>query len=308
MAALTVSKEDEKRVKGLGFLSNKGTDNFSGRVITVNGKLTADEHIAIGEAARKFGNGNVVYTTRMTVEVQGIPYEKIDEFRAFIEQAGMSTGGTGAKVRPVVSCKGTTCQYGRIDTFDLSEKIHKAFYEGYRQVKLPHKFKIAVGGCPNNCVKPELNDVGIVGQLVPNYDKEGCKGCKKCAIEKVCPMGAAKVSDGVLGINQDICTHCGRCVGNCRFDAIPDGMNGYKMYIGGRWGKNISHGKPLGKIFESESEVMKAVEKCILLFREKGQPGERFAQTIERIGFEQAEAEILSDDILGRKQEILDKE
>ena len=91
MAALTVSKEDEKRVKGLGFLSNKGTDNFSGRVITVNGKLTADEHIAIGEAARKFGNGNVVYTTRMTVEVQGIPYEKIDEFRAFIEQAGMST-------------------------------------------------------------------------------------------------------------------------------------------------------------------------------------------------------------------------
>ena len=111
-----------------------------------------------------------------------------------------------------------------------------------------------------------------------------------------------------MEINQEICTHCGRCVGNCRFDAIPDGMNGYKMYIGGRWGKSISHGKPLGKIFESEEEVMKAVEKCILLFREKGQPGERFAQTIERIGFEQAEAEILSDDILGRKQEILDKE
>lgn len=34
MATLTVSKEDEKRVKALGFLSNKGTDNFSGRIIT----------------------------------------------------------------------------------------------------------------------------------------------------------------------------------------------------------------------------------------------------------------------------------
>ena len=33
---------------------------------------------------------------------------------------------------------------------------------------LPHKFKIAVGGCPNNCVKPDLNDLGIVGQRVPN--------------------------------------------------------------------------------------------------------------------------------------------
>ena len=33
--------------------------------------------------------------------------------------------GTGKKVRPVVSCKGTTCQYGLIDTFGLSEKIHE---------------------------------------------------------------------------------------------------------------------------------------------------------------------------------------
>lgn len=306
MATLTVSKEDEKRVKGLGFLSNKGTDNFSGRVITVNGKLTADQHVAIGEAAKKFGNGNVVYTTRLTVEVQGIPYEKIDEFRAFIEAAGLATGGTGSKVRPVVSCKGTTCQYGRIDTFDLSEKVHKAFYEGYRQVNLPHKFKIAVGGCPNNCVKPELNDVGIVGQLIPNYDKDACNGCKKCSVEKICPMGAAKVVDGILEIDREVCNNCGRCVGNCHFDAIVDGTVGYKIYIGGRWGKSIARGKALGKIFTSEEETLKTVEKIILLYREKGKTGERFAQTIERLGFDQVEAEILSDDVLGRKQEILD--
>ena len=41
MATLTVSKDEEKRLKGMGFLSNKGTDNFSARVITVNGKVTA---------------------------------------------------------------------------------------------------------------------------------------------------------------------------------------------------------------------------------------------------------------------------
>ena len=172
MATLTVSKENEKRVKALGFLSNKGTDNFSGRIVTRNGKITADQQIAIGEAAKKFGNGNVTYTTRLTVEVQGIPYEKIDEFRAFIQEAGLDTGGTGSKVRPVVSCKGTTCQYGLIDTFALSEEIHEKFYVGYHGVKLPHKFKIAVGGCPNNCVKPNLNDLGIIGQRIPNYDQD----------------------------------------------------------------------------------------------------------------------------------------
>lgn len=306
MATLTVSKEDEKRVKGMGFLSNKGTDNFSGRVITKNGKLTAAQHVAIGEAAEKFGNGTVVYTTRLTVEVQGIPYEKIDEFKAAIEAAGLSVGGTGSKVRPVVSCKGTTCQYGLIDTYELSEEIHDAFYEGYRSVKLPHKFKIAVGGCPNNCVKPDLNDLGVVGQLIPNYDEEECNGCKKCAVEKVCPPKAAKMVDGVLEIDKDLCNNCGHCVGACTFDAIEDGTTGYKLYIGGRWGKNVAQGKALSKIFTSKEEVMKAIEKVILFYREQGKTGERFAQTIERIGFEKVEAEIISDDILGRKQEILD--
>ena len=221
MATLTVSKENEKRVKALGFLSNKGTDNFSGRIVTRNGKITADQQIAIGEAAKKFGNGNVTYTTRLTVEVQGIPYEKIDEFRAFIQEAGLDTGGTGSKVRPVVSCKGTTCQYGLIDTFALSEEIHEKFYVGYHGVKLPHKFKIAVGGCPNNCVKPNLNDLGIIGQMIPNYDEDLCSGCKKCGVVKACPVGAAAVVDGLMEIDKEKCINCGRCVDVCPGRVVP---------------------------------------------------------------------------------------
>ena len=46
--------------------------------------------------------------------------------------------------------------------------------------------------------------------------------------------------------------------------------------------------------------------KAVLLFREQGKTGERFAQTIERIGFKNVEAQLLSDEILSRKQEILD--
>ena len=67
----------------------------------------------------------------------------------------------------MVSCKGTTCQYGLIDAYDLSREIHERFFKGYGSVKLPHKFKIAVGGCPNNCVKPDLNDVGHRGPAGP---------------------------------------------------------------------------------------------------------------------------------------------
>ena len=48
------------------------------------------------------------------------------------------------------------------------------------------------------------------------------------------------------------------------------------------------------------------IEKAILLFREQGETGERFARTIERLGFENVEKQLLSNDLLERKQQILD--
>ena len=84
MSALTVSKEDEKRVKGMGFLNNRGTDLFSARVLTINGKVTAAQHRCMAEAAEKFGNGNLLYTTRLSVEIQGIPYDKIEELESLL--------------------------------------------------------------------------------------------------------------------------------------------------------------------------------------------------------------------------------
>ncbi len=305
MATLTISAENVKRVKGLGFLSNKGTDNFSGRVITVNGKITAEQQKVIAEAAELYGNGNITFTTRLTIEVQGIHYDNIEKFREYIAKAGLKTGGTGSKVRPVVACKGTTCTFGLCDTFDLSEKMHNEFYVDYNSVLLPHKFKIGVGGCPNNCVKPDLNDIGIIGQMVPNFDEDMCSGCKVCAVETACPIGCAKVEDGILNIGEN-CNNCGRCIGTCHFDAIEDGTPGYKVYIGGRWGKKVARGQEITKIFKSEEEVMRAVEKAILLFREQGKTGERFSDTIERIGFDSVNEQIISDEILSRKQEIID--
>lgn len=293
MSALTVSKEDEKRVKGMGFLNNRGTDLFSARVLTVNGKVTAAQQRCMANAAEKFGNGELLYTTRLSVEIPGIPYENIDEFREFIAKENLITGGTGAKVRPVVSCKGTTCQYGLLDSYAISEEIYKRFYDGYRDVALPHKFKIAVGGCPNNCVKPNLNDVGIIGQRIPKADTDICKGCKKCAIEAACPNKAAKVVDGKITIDEAQCRHCGRCVGKCPFHTIEDGTYGYKIYIGGRWGKKVSKGRALGKIFTSREETLDVIEKVILFFRDHGNKGERFAETIERIGFENVEKELI---------------
>ena len=308
MSSLTISPEEEKRVKGLGFLNNKGTDNFSARVLTVNGKITAAQHRCIAEAAELFGNGNITFTTRLSIEVQGIPFDKIDNFRNYIAKEGLKTGGTGAKIRPIVSCKATTCKFGRLDSFAISEEMHHRFFEGYNDVALPHKFKMAVGGCPNNCMKPDLNDMGIVGQLIPTHDLDKCKGCKKCKIEQVCPMDACKVVDKKITRDTNICNNCGRCVGKCPFGVVDEGTPGYKLYIGGRWGKKISIGKPLTTIFKTQEEVLDVMEKAILLYKDQGIKGERFEETIKRIGFENIEEQLLDDDLLNRKDEILNKE
>ena len=117
----TVPAEEVARVKGLGCLRDKTTpDRFNCRVLTRNGKITSRESIAIAQAAEKFGSGEVAMTTRQTVEIQGVPFENIEPMRAFLAEYGLETGGTGPKVRPIVSCKGTTCVFGLADTYGLS--------------------------------------------------------------------------------------------------------------------------------------------------------------------------------------------
>lgn len=289
-----LSAAEIKRVKGLGCLQDKMKPNtFNVRVITRNGKITAEEHRVIADAAEKFGSGAIAMTVRLTLEIQGVPYDNLQPLMDFLSEHGLQTGGTGKLVRPVVSCKGTTCQYGLIDCYALSDKLHEKFYVGYHQVPLPHKFKIAVGGCPNNCVKPDLNDLGIIGQRVPVIDSAKCRGCAKCQVEINCPVKAASVAEGRVHIDENQCNHCGRCKGTCPFGALVEYKDGYKITIGGRWGKKTAMGIPLRRLLTSEDEVLQVVERAILLFKEEGSPGERFADTIQRLGFDYVERKLL---------------
>jgi len=310
---MSITDDQRKQVKGQGFLSNKDKVHFSARIITENGVLSARQLKNLAEAAEKYATGQISLTSRMTVEIPGIPFDNISALQEHIAQEDMATGGTGPRVRPVVACKGTVCVYGNIDTQELATEIHRRFYEGYRQIALPHKFKISVGGCPNNCAKPELNDIGIIGQMVPLYDRALCKGCPKCPIIALCPMKACSMKEGIMEIDWDVCNNCGLCVGKCHLDAIPKGEIGYKITIGGRWGKQIRVGSPLKDpscrfqpyaIFNRE-ETLNIVEKTILLYKEKGLPGERLSTTIERLGIAVTEKILINGDLLERKAEIL---
>lgn len=304
---MSMTKEQIMSVKGRGFLQNRGTECFSGRVVMVAGMFTPEALRAIADCAERYGSGKVIMTSRLSAEIVGIPYEKISEAEAFLAERGLHFGGTGAKVRPITACKGTTCVYGNIDTQALAETIHEKFYIGMRDVKLPHKFKIGVGGCPNSCMKPSLNDVGAEGCKVFSFDPTLCRGCKKCLVSENCPSKAVSVMDGKAVVDAEKCTKCGVCVGKCPFGAVPKQAEaGCRIFVGGTWGKTQRMGTRLSRVYSFE-EVPAVIEKVMLWYKENGYAKERLGAAVDRLGVDTLEAALATNDLLDRKEEILAK-
>ena len=304
---LSISAEEKAKLKGRGFIAAKDGKHFTARIVVPNGILTEEQLTALSDAAKKYGNGKVAMTVRMSIELQGVEYENINELEQAIIACGLSVGGTGPLVRPIVSCKGTVCPHGIMDTHGLGEKLYNRFYLGWHEIKLPAKFKIGIGGCPNNCIKPSLNDIGIMGQRVSEYDQNKCKSCNSCAVVNKCPAKAASSDiDGKPVIDKNICTRCGKCIDLCPFGSFTETKRGFKVFFGGFWGKMQKSGEPIDRVF-SEEEVMELIEKALLLFIENGKPGERFARMIDRIGFEAFKEQLLSGNVTDRKESILNR-
>ena len=59
----------------------------------------------------------------------------------------------------------------------------------------------------------------------------------------------------------------------------------------------MATGKPLERLFTSEEEVLEIIERAILFFRNEGITRERFADTIERLGFDYVQDKLLNQEI-----------
>lgn len=290
---LNISAEEKKALKGRGIICNRDGETFSVRVITGDSTLNDRQLACVAETARRYGNGKVAMTVRMTVELQGIPYENIEPACALLATEGLYTGGTGARIRPIVPCKGTVCVHGIIDTQALARELHEKFYLGWHDVQLPHKFKIGIGGCPNNCVKPGLNDFGIMGQRIPKYDPDKCRGCGRCSVIEKCPMKiCSKGEDGRMVPDQSLCTGCGKCIDACPFHAVEEEAVGCKIMLGGIWGKRQRMATSLEGVYTKE-EVFTILEKTLTLWKEQGRAGERFGLFLERVGVDPFVSQLL---------------
>ena len=125
---MNITTEEKNKLKSQGYLPSRDGEHVAVRIITGNGVVSSDFMRVASEVAKKYGRDEMTFTTRLTVEIPWIKYEDIPSVKKIFEENGLETGGTGKKVRPLVSCKGTYCVFGLIDTQALTLKLHELFY------------------------------------------------------------------------------------------------------------------------------------------------------------------------------------
>lgn len=300
-----LTPEQIAQAKKRGFLRNRDTDLFSARIVTAGGVFTAAQLHCIANCAEKFGTGKITFTSRQSAEVPGLPFAHLNDMEQKLLKDGLLVGGTGPTVRPVVACKGTVCTFGNIDTQHIAACLHERLYIGYHQVTLPHKFKIAVGGCGNSCVKPSINDLGFEGCKLVEFDTAKCLNCDVCSAADACHTGALSCTHGEVSLNTELCVNCGMCARNCKGQALST-QSRVRVYVGGTWGRSWRVGKLLPFVIQPD-EVPDFAEKTVLWYKANGQKKERFALTLERVGLDVFMKAVSTDDLIQHKKQIIEQ-
>ena len=248
---------DIKKVRVNCFRQSKVAGEFMLQLRVPGGLIDAKYLSVIQEICQRWGNGTFHMGTRQTLNAPGIKYEYIDEVNKFIKDyikgvdvemcdvdmevndAGYPTIGA----RNVMSCIGNAhCIKGNVNTYKLARNIEKLVFPSHYHIK------VAVAGCPNDCVKGNFNDFGVMGVHKQVYDIDRCIGCGSCV--EACEHHAT----GVLSLNANgkidkdtcCCVGCGECSLICPTGAWSRGKQLYRVTLGGRTGKQNPRA---GKLF-----------------------------------------------------------
>ena len=274
---------DIKALKAGGFMKQKEPDLFSVRLRVVGGRIEAPQLRALADLAEKYGTGHVHLTTRQGVEIPYVHFKDIEYLREGLARVELEFGACGPRVRTITACQGGSCSHGLIDSQALAKRIDEKVFG---RSGLPHKFKIGITGCPNACIKPQENDLGVMGIVRKTFHEDLCDRCGLCV--HACPIpGALEIKDDRLVYREDICVRCGSCVAACPTDAWERIGTGYAVYVGGKMGKRPRFGDRLPLEMRDEDDLLRVVMETIEWYAANGRKGERFGETLDRVGVDE---------------------
>ncbi|MBP8267589.1 MAG: NAD(P)/FAD-dependent oxidoreductase, partial [Zoogloea sp.] len=116
---------------------------------------------AIADAAEKYKVPTVKVTGGQRIDLLGVKKEDLPAMWSDFAKVGMVSGHAyGKSLRTVKTCVGAEhCRFGTQRSMDLGVKLEKMLFGMWS----PHKFKLAVSGCPRNCAESGIKDIGVIG-------------------------------------------------------------------------------------------------------------------------------------------------
>ncbi len=259
---------------------------FAVRIRTLAGNMTSEQLRKAAELSDKYGRGQLHITTRQSLEIHWVQETRLDNLFQEIHEAGLLLAVRGARLLTVIACPGRTlCRRGISDTIMLSKQLNDCMVGR----GLPGKTKVAVSGCPNACAKPQINDIGLYGVIIPAV-AGSCVKCDVCL--QSCKAGAIESRNGVLGIDRNKCIGCGICVESCPQQALIAERQGYAVSIGGKIGRAPMLGTKLPDII-AEQDAVSCIQTILDVYQQLSLKGERIGTVINRIGLASFQQEML---------------
>ncbi len=124
------------------------------------GTTNSAELRAIADVADKFEIPTVKVTGGQRIDLLGVKKEDLPDVWRDLNAAGMVSGHAyGKSLRTVKTCVGSEwCRFGTQDSTAMGIELEKMCWGSWT----PHKFKMAVSGCPRNCAEATIKDFGVV--------------------------------------------------------------------------------------------------------------------------------------------------
>jgi len=124
------------------------------------GMCTADQLRTIADVSDKYNVPEMKVTGGQRIDMFGLQKEQLPLIWKDLSDAGFVSGHAyGKAMRTVKTCVGDTwCRMGTQNSTRLGVKLEELTWGSW----MPHKFKLAVSGCPRNCAEATIKDIGVV--------------------------------------------------------------------------------------------------------------------------------------------------
>jgi nitrite reductase (NADH) large subunit len=141
-----------------GNIQKDGTYSVVPRMF--GGLCTPDQLRTIADVADKYAVPEMKVTGGQRIDMFGIAKEQLPAMWKDLTDGGFVSGHAyGKAMRTVKTCAGDTwCRFGTQNSTRLGVKLEELTWGSW----MPHKFKLAVSGCPRNCAEATIKDIGVV--------------------------------------------------------------------------------------------------------------------------------------------------